>query len=96
MKSRSPISSSSWRAWLATSLLLVASALSACASGTRPTPELRYQENLLVKCDVTFLPLETDEVDDATRNHLTVVAKARECARRHNNLVDAIRGTPPP
>lgn len=76
-------------------LLTAVLVLSGCASGTKPmaAPAPRYQENLLVKCPTQFPALPSDEIDEAVRNHVSTIAEARECARRHNNLVDAIRGS---
>lgn len=92
-RTKSPASSGASRACLATSLLLAASVMIAGCCGTKrmPAPELRYQENLLVMCEIRFPTIESDELDEAMRNHLSVVEKARECARRHNNLVEAMR-----
>lgn len=50
------------------------------------------QENLLATCPLQCPALETDDVDEAMNNHIACVALMRECARRHNELVNAIRG----
>lgn len=92
-----PASRPSWLSWGTTSLCLpfAALALSACASGTKPMPAPpRYQENLLARCEIPLCPqLPSDAVDAAVKNHLACMDRALECARRHNSLVDAIRGS---
>lgn len=78
--------------WRGAGLSIAALALTGCMCGGRPMLDARYQENLMVKCRIEFPQPASDHADDLVSNHVTVAGEARECARRHNELVDALRG----
>ncbi len=73
-------------------LLSVVWMLTACASGTRPTPgplpDSPAEAWALVRCPAELPPATDGSSITLLQNHKTVTVIYRECRQRHNELAD--------